>query len=128
MEYLLDTHTFLWFINGDEQISQKAKDAITNPDAIKYISIISFWEIVIKLNLGKLNLDLPFEDLRKQVTLNGFDLLPLTFEHTIELTSLDLHHRDPFDRIIISQALAENLTLISKDGNFEKYSKLRLLW
>jgi PIN domain nuclease of toxin-antitoxin system len=81
-----------------------------------------------KLNLGKLKLDLPFEDLRKQVTLNGFDLLPLTFEHTIELTSLDLHHRDPFDRIIISQALAENLTLISKDGNFEKYSKLRLLW
>ena len=128
MEYLLDTHTFLWFINGDEQISQKAKDAITNPDAIKYISIISFWEIAIKLNLGKLKLDLPFEDLRKQVTLNGFDLLPLTFEHTIELTSLDLHHRDPFDRIIISQALAENLTLISKDGNFEKYSKLRLLW
>ena len=128
MEYLLDTHAFLWFINGDEQISQKAKDAITDANAIKYISIISFWEIAIKINLGKLKLDLPFEDLRKQVTLNGFDLLPLTFEHTIQLTSLDLHHRDPFDRIIISQALAENLTLISKDGYFEKYSKLRLLW
>jgi PIN domain nuclease of toxin-antitoxin system len=128
MEYLLDTHAFLWFINGDEQISQKAKDAISDPDAIKYISIISLWEIAIKLNLGKLKLDFPFEDLRKQVTLNGFDLLPLTFEHTLELTNLDLHHRDPFDRIIISQALAEGLTLISKDGNFEKYSDLRLLW
>ncbi len=73
-------------------------------------------------------LDMAFEDLRKQVTLNGFDLLPLTFEHTIELTNLDLHHRDPFDRIIISQALAEKLTLISKDGNFQKYNRLQLLW
>jgi PIN domain nuclease of toxin-antitoxin system len=54
--------------------------------------------------------------------------MPLTFEHTIELTNLDLHHRDPFDRIIIAQALAENLTIISKDGIFQKYSKLRLHW
>ena len=70
----------------------------------------------------------PKMPLRMSMPLNGFDLLPLTFEHTIQLTSLDLHHRDPFDRIIISQALAENLTLISKDGYFEKYSTLRLLW
>jgi PIN domain nuclease of toxin-antitoxin system len=83
MEYLLDTHTFLWFINGDEQLSQKAKGAIINPDAIKYISIISFWEIAIKVNLGKLQLDIAFEDLRKQVTLNGFEILPFTFEHTL---------------------------------------------
>ncbi len=128
MEYLLDTHTFLWFINGDEQLSQKAKDAITSPDAIKYISIISFWEIAIKVNLGKLKLDMAFEDLRKQVTINGFELLPLTFEHTIELTNLDLHHRDPFDRIIICQALVEKFPIISKDGNFGKYDRLKLLW
>jgi PIN domain nuclease of toxin-antitoxin system len=128
MEYLLDTHTFLWFINGDEQLSQKAKKAITSPEAVKYISIISFWEIAIKINLGKLKLDMAFEDLRKQVAINGFELLPLTFEHTIELTNLDLHHRDPFDRIIICQTLVEKLTLISKDGNFGKYGRLQLLW
>ena len=71
---------------------------------------------------------MPFRILMPLNTLALFDLLPLTFEHTLELTNLDLHHRDPFDRIIISQALAEGLTLISKDGNFEKYSDLRLLW
>jgi PIN domain nuclease of toxin-antitoxin system len=90
--------------------------------------VLSHWEIAIKVNLGKLRLDIAFEDLRKQVTLNGFELLPFTFEHTVELTNLDLHHRDPFDRIIICQALVEKLTLISKDGNFGKYSRLQLLW
>ncbi len=128
MEYLLDTHSFLWFINGDEQLSGKAKNAIADPDAIKYISIASFWEIAIKVNLGKLSLDMAYQDLRQQVIANGFEILPITFEHTIELVSLDLHHRDPFDRIIIAQALSENLVVISKDGNFSKYNKLQLLW
>ena len=128
MEYLLDTHSFLWFINGDEQLSEKAKIVISDTDATKYISIISFWEIAIKISLGKLSLDMTYRDLRDQVILNGFDILPLTFEHTIELTSLDFHHRDPFDRIIIAQALTEKLVVISKDENFSKYNKLQLLW
>lgn len=128
MEYLLDTHSFLWFINGDEQLSRKAQNAIADPDAIKYISIASFWEIAIKLNLGKLSLDMAYPDLRQQVITNGFEILPITFEHTIELAGLDLHHRDPFDRIIIAQALCENLVVISKDGNFSKYNRLQLLW
>jgi len=128
MEYLLDTHSFLWFINGDEQLSGKAKSAIADLDAIKYISIASFWEIAIKVNLGKLSLDMAYQDLRQQVVANGFEILPITFEHTIELTSLDLHHRDPFDRIIIAQGLSENLVVISKDGNFSRYNKLQLLW
>jgi PIN domain nuclease of toxin-antitoxin system len=128
MAYLLDTHTFLWFINGDTQLSIKAKEAIGNPDAIKYISIASFWEIAIKLNVGKLSLDMPYVDLRQQVADNGFEILPITFSHTTELIHLDLHHRDPFDRIIIAQALNEELILISKDGNFDKYSQLKMLW
>ena len=128
MEYLLDTHTFLWFINGDMQLSKKAREAIVDPDAIKYISIASFWEIAIKVNLGKLSLDMPYNDLRQQVTNNGFEILPITFFHTAELISLELHHRDPFDRIIIAQALIERLILISKDGNFEKYGQLEMLW
>ena len=128
MDYLLDTHTFLWFINGDTQLSKKAKEAIVNPDAIKYISIASLWEIAIKVNLGKLSLEIPYSDLRQQVTDNGFEILPITFSHTTELVSLELHHRDPFDRIIIAQALSERLILISKDGNFEKYVQLKMLW
>ena len=128
MEYLLDTHTFLWFINGDAQLSKKAKDAVVNPDTIKYISIASFWEIAIKLNLGKLSLDIPYLDLRQQVSDNGFEILPITFSHTTELISLELHHRDPFDRIIIAQAISERLILISKDSNFDKYGQLQMLW
>lgn len=128
MEYLLDTHSFLWFINGDEQLSSKAKTVITDPEAIKYISIASFWEIAIKLNLGKLHLEMTYPDLREQVIINGFEILPITFEHTTTLATLELHHRDPFDRIIISQAQSENLILVSKDENFSKYNSLKLLW
>ena len=71
---------------------------------------------------------MPYSELRQQVADNGFEILPITFAHTIELTSLHLHHRDPFDRIIIVQAISEGLTLISKDGNFEKYEQLNMYW
>ncbi len=128
MEYLLDTHSFLWFINGDEQLSFKAQQAITEPSATKYISIASFWEIAIKLSLGKLQLDFTFRDLERQVDINGFELLPITFKHAYQVSLLDYHHRDPFDRMIIAQALTEDLTVISRDGHFDKYSKLQLLW
>jgi PIN domain nuclease of toxin-antitoxin system len=128
MEYLLDTHSFLWFINGDEQLSEKAKIAIQDPDATKYVSIVSFWEIAIKISLGKIKLDMAYQDLQQHVSGNGFEILPITFEHTIELTNLDFHHRDPFDKIIIAQALIEKFVLISKDSNFDKYNNLKLLW
>lgn len=71
MEYLLDTHTFLWFINGDSQLSEKAKNVIMDPESEKYISIASFWEIAIKVNLGKLSLDMNYADLRLQIVGNG---------------------------------------------------------
>lgn len=128
MEYLLDTHSFLWFINGDDQISQKAKNAITDPEVMKYLSIASLWEIAIKVNLKKLGLDMAYTDLRQQVIGNGFEILPITFEHTAVLVNLELHHRDPLDRIIIAQALSEKLTVIGKDENFYKYDGLELLW
>ena len=128
MNYLLDTHTFLWFINDDKQLSGKAVSAITDPDAIKYVSMASLWEIAIKLNIGKLELDMPYKALRTQMDMNGFELLHIGFEHTAALSSLHPHHSDPFDRIIIGQAQVENLTLISKDKNFVKYQELQLLW
>lgn len=128
MNYLLDTHTFLWFINDDQQLSGNSINAIANPDAVKYVSIASFWEIAIKLNIGKLELDMPYKSLRQQIDVNGFELLSISFEHTTALSTLPLHHGDPFDRIIISQALVENLTIISKDKSFTEYRKLQLLW
>ena len=128
MEYILDTHTFLWFINGDKQLSEKAKKSIEDTSATKYISIATLWEIAIKVSIGKLELDMPFEELKQHVLLNGFELLLVMFEHTLELTSLEFHHRDPFDRIIIAQGFTENYTIITKDKNFKQYKKLKLLW
>jgi len=128
MDYLLDTHTFLWFINDDRQLSRKASNAIANPDVTKYVSMASFWEIAIKLNIGKIELDMPFRELRQQMDINGFEFLPIKFEHTATLCTLEIHHRDPFDRIIIVQALVENLMVISKDKNFIQYQGLQLLW
>jgi PIN domain nuclease of toxin-antitoxin system len=128
MEYLLDTHTFLWFINGDNQLSEKAKNAILDSEAVKYLSIVSLWEIAIKVSLGKLSLEMNYPDLRRHVIDNGFEILPITFEHTAALIDLALHHRDPFDRMIISQALSQQLMVIGKDENFSKYQGLKLLW
>ena len=97
MDYLLDTHTFLWFINGDLELSKNARSIIEN-DSSKYVSVATFWEIAIKVNIGKLELDMPFPELKVHTAQNGFELLPITFEHTNQLLNLPFHHKDPFDR------------------------------
>lgn len=105
MNYLLDTHTILWFLEGNENLSLDARFATENPDNISFISIASIWEIAIKLNLGKLKLDIKLEELKSEIIKNGFEILPLDFEHIIGLSNLETIHKDPFDRIIISQAI-----------------------
>ncbi len=127
MNFLLDTHTFLWFINGDVQLSEKAKKGIENPDNTNYISIASFWEVAIKLGLKKIELGFPYQELKEQALKNNFVILPLAFDHTHQLTKLPSHHRDPFDRIIISQAIYEQFIVISKDPNFSLYN-VQILW
>jgi len=127
MKILLDTHTFLWFLGGDTELSKQARTLIENPEHEKYISIASFWEIAIKNSLGKLTLDVPFVELKTEVIKNSFQILPVTFEDTLQLIKLPFHHRDPFDRIIISQAKVNNLTLVSRDNNLSLYS-VSLLW
>lgn len=127
MQYLLDTHSFLWFINGDNLLSDKARHHIENPNNDRFISIASFWEIAIKLNLNKLQLDMSFHDLYREAEKNGFDILSITIAHTEKIRELDLNHRDPFDRMIISQAIVDKLTIIGKDPNFQKYP-IKELW
>lgn len=127
MEYLLDTHSLLWFINGDRELSDTAKSYIENPDTTKYVSVASFWEIAVKVSIKKLDLDMPFTELKEHVSKNGFTILPITFEHTSNLVKLDFHHKDPFDRLLISQALTDQLTIISRDSNFRKYT-VNLIW
>jgi len=127
MKLLLDTHAFLWFLGGDSLLSNKAKTLIKNPKNEKYISIAAFWEIAIKQSLGKLTLGVSFAELKSETIKNGFQILPITFNDTLRLTTLPFHHRDPFDRIIISQAMENDLTLLSCDSNFNLYD-LKLVW
>lgn len=127
MNYLLDTHIFLWFLEGSDNLSIKARTTIENTENIKFISIASIWELAIKLSLGKLKLDITLEELKEEIVKNNFEILPLDFEHIIGLSKLEEIHKDPFDRIIISQAIFEDLTIISRDVNFGLYSSIKLL-
>ncbi len=121
MNNLLDTHTFIWFINGEEELSSKARKAIEHKGANNFVSIATLWEIAIKLSLGKLKLRTPFSAVPEQISNNGFQLLPITFEDTLKLSSLPFHHRDPFDRLIIVQSLTNGLEIISRDNQFANY-------
>ena len=127
MEYLLDTHAFLWFINGHAELSPRAKNIIENPENAVYLSIASFWEIGIKLNIGKLILDLSFDELKKEADKNDFRALPIQFEDIRLLTTLELYHKDPFDRILIAQAMQNKMTIITRDSNFSAYP-VKIIW
>ena len=127
MNYLLDTHTLIWFLNGDNSLTSKARKAIESDNATNFVSIASLWEISIKLSLDRLEIKFSFETISKEFDKNNFQLLPITFKDTLVLSKLPFHHRDPFDRMIISQSIANDFTIISKDKEFGSY-KVKLLW
>ena len=127
MQLLLDTHTFIWFISGDQALPQKALNAIKDTDNKCYISIASIWEIAIKTSLKKLELKSDFDNIIDFLAANDIEILPINFQHLQKVITLEFHHRDPFDRLIIAQGLVENLTIITKDENFPIYTD-RLLW
>ena len=127
MELILDTHTFIWFVNGDKNLTTKAREAIEEyPSNFSYISIASLWEMAIKISLDKLEIRYPFEQILTQLYENGFEILPITFEHVLVVSELPFHHRDPFDRLIVAQAMTEKMTIISKDESFDDYEVKRL--
>ena len=124
---ILDTHTLIWYINGEPELSQTARAAIEADNTINFISIASLWEMAIKISLGKLELKTPFNQIGRQIDENGFEVLPVTFGDTLTVSTLPFHHRDPFDRIIIVQSFNNGLTLISRDKSFELY-KVKVIW
>jgi PIN domain nuclease of toxin-antitoxin system len=126
--YLLDTHTLLWFLSGDKSLSTKSKSIIDNTANECFVSIVSIWEIAIKINLNKLSLDIVFEDLGNVLLENDIGILQISFGHLVELMKLEDIHSDPFDRIIIAQCKNEQLQVISKDKVFRKYSDLKVVW
>ena len=127
MRYLLDTHILLWFLQDDPQLPEKVGNEITNVENSCYVSIASLWEIAIKINLGKLTIKFPFVKFASYLADNDIEVLQIGFDHLIQVATLELHHRDPFDRIIIAQGLVENLTIITKDEHFPSYTD-RILW
>ena len=127
MNLLLDTHAFIWFINGSRELPKPIINQVKSIDNNCFISIASLWEISIKSSIGKLKLKSNFNNISDFLVDNEIEILPITFQHLQKLTGLKYHHRDPFDRIIISQALVENITIVTRDTEFSKYG-VRLLW
>ena len=127
MNYLLDTHALIWFLNGDKDLSSKARKAIESAEATNFVSIVSLWEIAIKISLERLNIKTPFAKISEEIAKNNFQMLPITFQDTLIVSSLPFHHRDPFDRLLIAQSINNNFTVISKDQHFESY-KMKILW
>jgi PIN domain nuclease of toxin-antitoxin system len=128
MEFLLDTHTLIWFFQDDPLLSGGAKVLIEEPSNRKRVSIATCWEIAIKVGLGKLNLGGPTRPyLDRAIARSNFDLLPITLEHATEVEGLPHHHKDPFDRLLIAQAIVESLPIISADSAFDAYP-VRRIW
>lgn len=114
-------------MEGNNSLSVNAQKVIEDPQNVKYVSIASIWEIAIKISLEKLILKKPLENLLQELILSELKILPLTFAHILRLSKLEFFHKDPFDRIIISQAFEEELLIITKDPNFSLYN-YRLYW
>jgi PIN domain nuclease of toxin-antitoxin system len=127
MNILLDTHTFLWYLEDSKQLSSKAAEIIENPSNTLCFSIASLWEISIKLGLGKLSLQNSFSELEEVLQQLKIEVLPITFSDTECYLNLPLHHRDPFDRILVAQAINHSLVLVSRDVAFDAYD-LQRLW
>ena len=123
---LLDTHTFLWFVNDPTRLPEKVNAEIETAESV-YVSIASFWEITIKSSLGKLDLPAPISQMMKDCEHLDFSILPIKSGHLEKLLTLPWHHRDPFDRLLISQAQAENLKLVTIDENISRYD-VDTLW
>src|ERR1035437_2421528 len=128
MKLLLDTHALLWFIGNDPQLSAPARENIENPAHEKFVSAASLWKIAVKLSLEKLKLPRPFgEVFPQQLEVNGFELLPISCAQLNQLVALPFHHRDPFDRLLIAQALADGMNVVTRDLEFSKYPA-KILW
>ncbi len=118
MQYLIDTHILLWWLAGDERLSAPAQEIIGKSDHIIYVSSASLWEISIKKSLGKLQLNYDLEKVLKE---NDFTILSITQNHACSIEALPPHHRDPFDRMLITQAMCEKIQLITHDKELAVY-------
>lgn len=128
MRYLIDTHAFIWWAVEPAKLSAKVFGIFESPESNLFLSIASIWEMQIKIQLQKISLPLPLSELvLMQQQVNNLRILPIELRHIYMLENLPLHHRDPFDRIMIAQSALNNMVFVSRDPEFEKYP-INVLW
>jgi PIN domain nuclease of toxin-antitoxin system len=121
MELLIDTQSFIWFMEDDIKMPIKIKEIMNDDDNVLLLSIVSLWEITIKTSIGKLKMQRSIDDVIKNISEYGFKILPIKSNHLLMLSKLEFIHRDPFDRMIIAQGISENIPVISSDNVFKEY-------
>ena len=127
MRVLLDTQAFLWYLLDDARLSKKAEAAISDENNRVLVSPASYWEIAIKISLGKYQLPEPLDIfMEREIASNDFTVLAILVRHAAVVTQLPFHHRDPFDRLIIAQALSEKIAVVSSDLVFDQYGVERI--
>jgi len=126
MKYLLDTQVLLWIFGESDKLSVIATQIIKDQGNSLYVSKASFWEVAIKVSIGKLTLPFELDVLIQETLSNNIEILEIEMSHILKIISLPLHHRDPFDRLIISQAMIEDIPVISSDDQFLLYSMERI--
>lgn len=128
MKVLVDTHTFIWALLQDHRLSPKSKHVLTSDESELYFSLASLWEIAIKMKTGKLNaIGSSVSYIRDEMDAFGMQLLPIRYEHILQLEMLPVHHSDPFDRLLIAQAITESLPILTADQKFALYP-IRVIW
>jgi len=124
---LLDTHAFLWMTLDDSQLSQTGRELLSDTGNTLLLSAASYWEIAIKISLGKYSLTEPLDDfVKREVIANRLTILPISPEHAAVVAHLEFHHKDPFDRLLAAQAQVEGVAIVSKDEIFDRYGVNRL--
>jgi PIN domain nuclease of toxin-antitoxin system len=128
MKVLLDTHAFLWLISGDDRLSETAKKTFLDSGNILFFSAASLWEICIKMSLGKLSLNRGWlKTIQDEMHVNTIQWLSIEMPHCVELTNLPFHHRDPFDRMLVAQAMVDGMKLLSRDSRLSSYD-IKRIW
>ena len=128
MKVLLDTHAFLWLISGDDRLSETAQQTFLDPGNIMFLSAASLWELSIKMSLGKLSLKSGWlKTIQDEMEVNAIQWLSIEMPHCVELTNLPFHHRDPFDRMLVAQAMVEDMRLLSRDNRLSSY-EIKRIW
>ena len=127
MRLLFDAHAFLWFVAGDSKLTRTARRAIEQDQAELYLSAATVWELAIKASLGRLTLPAPTADYVAEKLRSGVRMLAVDWSHAAAVETLPFHHNDPFDRLLIAQAKAEGLTIVTGDRIFRRYGT-RVIW